>query len=130
MTSEYTALITTQMIFYRTNITMRYVLRFRLLSFNSPIEFEHVAIGQVGPVPRKENTAFSEIASITSPEKPVGCMKEGSFSLEPGAVKFGDNPHSYVHIAFGKRHNMQKNFKMDFRFRSFYPNGLLFILMV
>jgi len=100
------------------------------LFFDSPIEFEHAAIGQIGPVPQKDNNVFSEIASMTSSEKSVGCMKEGSFSLEPGAVKFGDNPHSYVHVMFGKRHNMQKNFKMDFRFRSFYPNGLIFILIV
>jgi len=81
-------------------------------------------------VPQKGNNIISEIASMTSAEKSVGCVKEGSFSLEPGAVKFGDNPHSYVHVTFGKRHNMQKNFKMDFRFRSFYPNGLIFMLIV
>lgn len=98
--------------------------------FDSPIEFEHTAIGQVGPVPSTNNNVFSEIASMTSSEKSVGCVKEGSFSLEPGAVKFGDNLHSYVHITFGKRHNMQRNFKMDFRFRSFFPNGLIFMMMV
>lgn len=103
---------------------------FRLLYFDSPIEFEHAAIGQVGPVPQTDGNVFSEIASMTSAEKSVGCIKDGSFSLEPGAVKFGDNPHSYVHISFGKRHNMQKNFKMEFRFRSFYPNGLIFMLTV
>lgn len=103
---------------------------YRLLYFDPPIEFEHAAIGQVGPVPQKGSNVFNEIASMTSSEKSVGCMKEGSFSLEPGAVKFGDNPNSYVHIAFGKRHNIQKNFKMDFRFRSFYPNGLIFMLIV
>lgn len=81
-------------------------------------------------MPQKDNNVFSEIASMTSAEKSVGCMKEGSFSLEPGAVKFGDNPNSYVLVTFGKRHNMQKNFKMDFRFRSFYPNGLIFMLIV
>ncbi|XP_025195973.1 laminin subunit alpha-1 [Melanaphis sacchari] len=101
----------------------------QLLYFDSPIEFEHAAIGQVGPVPQKDDNVFSEIASMTSSEKSAGCMKEGSFSLEPGAVKFGDNPHSYVHVTFGKRHNMQKNFKMDFRFRSFYPDGLIFMLI-
>jgi len=101
----------------------------QLLYFDSPIEFVHAAIGQVGPVPQKDNNVYSEIASMTSAEKSVGCMKEGSFSLEPGAVKFGDNPHSYVLVTFGKRHNMQKNFKMDFRFRSFYPNGLIFTLI-
>lgn len=98
--------------------------------FDSPIEFIHAAIGQAGLVPQTDNNIFYEIASITSTEKSVGCMKEGSFNLEPGAVKFGDNPHSYVHVAFGKRHNMQKNFKMEFRFRSFYPNGLIFMLIV
>lgn len=98
--------------------------------FDSPIEFEHTAIGQAGPVPKTDNNVFSEIASMTSAEKSVGCVKEGSFSLEPGAVKFGDNLHSYVYVTFGKRHNMQKNFKMDFRFRSFFPNGLIFMMMV
>lgn len=109
---------------------MTLLVFYRLLYFDSPIEFEHAAIGQVGPVPQTGSNVFNEIASLMSTEKPVGCMKEGSFSLEPGAVKFGDNPHSYVHVMFGKRHNMQKNFKMDFRFRSFYPNGLIFMLMV
>lgn len=101
----------------------------RLLYFDTPIEFEHVAIGQSGPVPQTSNNVITEIASIMSAEK-SGCMKEGSFSLEPGAMKFGDNLHSYVHITFGKRNNVQKNFKMDFRFRSFYPNGLIFMLIV
>ncbi|VVC37186.1 Hypothetical protein CINCED_3A012310 [Cinara cedri] len=101
----------------------------QLLYFDSPIEFEHTAIGQVGPVPKTDNNVFSEIASMTSAEKSVGCVKEGSFSLEPGAVKFGDNLHSYVHVTFLKRHNMQKNFKMDFRFRSFFPNGLIFMMI-
>lgn len=103
---------------------------YRLLYFDTPIEFEHAAIGQAGLVPQTDNNFVNEIASMTSFEKSVGCMKEGSFTLEPSAVKFGDNPHSYVHVEFGKRHNMQKNFKMDFRFRSFYPNGLIFMLMV
>lgn len=102
----------------------------RLLYFDSPIEFEHAAIGQVGPVPQTDSNIFNEIASMTTAEKSVGCVKDGSFSLEPGAVKFGDNPHSYVRILFDKRHNLQKNFKIDFRFRSFYPNGLIFMLIV
>jgi len=100
------------------------------LYFDTPIEFEHAAIGQVGPVPHSSNNVFNEIALMTTTEKSVGCMKEGSFSLEPGAVKFGDNPQSYVHVLFGKRYNLQKNFKIDFRFRSFYPNGLIFMLIV
>ncbi|XP_050425592.1 laminin subunit alpha-1 isoform X2 [Adelges cooleyi] len=101
----------------------------QLLYFDSPIEFEHAAIGQVGPVPRTSGNVSSEIASMTSTEKPTGCGKEGSFSLEPGAVKFGDNPNSYVQVSFSKRHNMHRNFKMDFRFRSFYSDGLVFLLI-
>lgn len=106
-------------------------LFYRLLYFDAPIEFEHAAIGQAGPVPQTTGSnVFGEIALMTTAEKSVGCAKEGSFSLEPGAVKFGDSPDGYVHVAFGKRHNVQRNFKMDFRFRSFYPNGLIFLLTV
>lgn len=54
----------------------------------------------------------------------------GIYSYEPNAFKFGDGPHSHAVINIAARNLWQKNFNIQFDFRTFYPNGLLFIAPV
>lgn len=57
--------------------------------------------------------------------------KVGSFSYEPNAFKFGDGPNSHSIITIVNSRKMwQKNFNIEFDFRTFYPNGVLFIAPV
>lgn len=58
------------------------------------------------------------------------CSKGQSYSLEQSAVRFGDIPFSHVLIDFQKQTLMHKNFTLELKFRTFYPNGLLFIILV
>lgn len=53
----------------------------------------------------------------------------GAYSYEPNAFKFGDRPQSHSVINIGK-HLWQTNFEIQFDFRTFYPNGLLFFVPV
>jgi hypothetical protein len=60
----------------------------------------------------------------------AGCRKVTSYTLQPGAVKFGDSAYTHVHVNFRKRSTFQKNFTVEVRFRTFYPEGLLFVVPV
>jgi hypothetical protein len=46
------------------------------------------------------------------------------YKTEPQAFKFGDKPNSFVFI---KNSLMGKKCVLEFQFRTFYPNGLLFL---
>jgi hypothetical protein len=62
---------------------------------------------------------------------PTHCEPSRVYSVEPGAVKFGDKPHSHVTLQkLWLRNGMPKNFSLIFDFRTHYPNGLLFLLPV
>lgn len=54
----------------------------------------------------------------------------GSYSYEPNAFKFGDGPHSHAIVSLPTRNLWQKNFSVLFDFRTFYPNGVLFLAPV
>lgn len=56
-------------------------------------------------------------------------LQVGAYSYEPNAFKFGDRPQSHSIISIGK-HLWQTNFDIQFDFRTFYPNGLLFFIPV
>lgn len=51
----------------------------------------------------------------------------GSYSYEPNAFKFGDESYSYAQLQVPTRNFWQRNFALSFDFRSFYPNGLIFV---
>jgi len=59
-----------------------------------------------------------------------GCRKMASYSVEPGAVKLGDSPHSHIQVNFRRRNILQKDFALEVEFRTYYPDGLLFIVSV
>lgn len=54
-------------------------------------------------------------------------LQVGSYSYEPNAFKFGDEPHSYALLQVPARNFWQRNFHIEFDFRSFYPNGVIFL---
>ncbi|XP_068083310.1 laminin subunit alpha-1 [Anabrus simplex] len=95
-----------------------------LIKFDEPIAFEHAAIGRLGPEPSLEDPDFPP----SLPAPPSECHKVASYSLEPGAVKFGDSPESYIRMNLGRKNILQRNFVLQFGFRTHYPNGLLFIV--
>lgn len=65
------------------------------------------------------------MANIILPFYPLNQV--GSYSYEPNAFKFGDEPYSYAQLQAPMRNYWQKNFQISFDFRSFYPNGLIFL---
>lgn len=88
-----------------------------------PVNFEEATIGRFGPDSRGDNL-------VNMNRGATACRKVASYSLEPGAVKFGDSAFSHVQINLRKRSLLQKNFTLDLNFRTFYPNGLLFVVPV
>ena len=104
------------------SIIENFVLNFRIFGFDHPIHFDEVAIGRFGP-------GGSDTEGL-APRSSLGCRKVTSYTLEPGAVKFGDNPNSYVELNFRRRAILQKNFTLELDFRTFYPNGLIFMIPV
>ena len=56
--------------------------------------------------------------------------KVDSYSIVPSAVKLGDFPHSHVQVTLPRRNTLNKNYTIELFFRTFYPDGLLFIVTV
>lgn len=98
----------------------------RLLHFDWPVSFEHALIGREGPVSGSVVPPVPVMAARAVP----GCRKVTSYTLQPGAVKFGDSAFTHVHVNFRKRSTFQKNFTVEISFRTFYPEGLLFVVPV
>jgi laminin alpha 1/2 len=119
---------------------MQYVVCLhRLLQLDHPISFEHVGIGRLDTINVVENyPPGSPSPSILLPPErgegqnglPEGCHKGPSYSLEPGAAKFGDSPHSHVQIRQRKSVLQAGDFTVELDFRTLYPNGLLLLLPV
>jgi len=57
----------------------------------------------------------------------IALLQIGSYSYEPNAFKFGDDIYSYAQLKLPERHFWQRNFHLTFDFRSFYPNGMLYL---
>ncbi|XP_046676227.1 laminin subunit alpha-1 isoform X3 [Homalodisca vitripennis] len=96
----------------------------QLLHFDWPVSFEHASIGRLGPVKGSAVAA----APVMAARAVSSCRKVTSYTLQPGAVKFGDSAFTHVHVNFRKRSTFQRNFTLEIRFRTFYPEGLIFIV--
>jgi len=113
---------------------------YRLLQLNRPISFENVGIGRMDAISIVESyPSGSPAPSILLPSRrggvggngsPEECHKGPSYSLEPGAAKFGDSPHSHVQIRQRKSVLQAGDFTVELDFRTHYPNGLLFLIPV
>lgn len=121
-------------------LILQYVVCFhRLLQLDHPISFEHVGIGRLDAISIVESYPLGSPSPsvLLSPRRGEGgngpveeCHKGPSYSLEPGAAKFGDSPHSHVQIRQRKSVLQAGDFTVELDFRTLYPNGLLFLLPV
>ncbi|XP_030080568.1 laminin subunit alpha-1 [Drosophila hydei] len=106
----------------------------RTINFNDALTFVNVQIGRNGPVMGSPKGALYDVLLKTEPmigksftASPEGCKRIGSYSYEPNAFKFGDELYSYSQLKLPERHFWQRNFQLSFEFRSFYPNGMLYL---
>lgn len=58
-----------------------------------------------------------------------GCSTPPSYTLDANAAKFGDKKHSYV-LHYLKDSFWKKDFTIELSFRTFYPEGTLFLAYV
>ncbi|XP_065339678.1 laminin subunit alpha lam-3 [Cloeon dipterum] len=105
-----------------------------LLSMQPPKSFSKAGIGRHSlPAPSPSmimSTVSNGVRSIPDPHTagPTHCESSRSYSVEPGAVKFGDKPNSHVTLQkLWLRNGLPKNFSIQFDFRTHYPNGLFFL---
>lgn len=95
------------------------------------MEFSRVEIGR-GPPPANFSVKEKAVKSLAthisnSMQNTEGCAASANYETDPDAVKFGDKTDSYTHI----RTNFWKHdYKITFQFRTFYPNGVIFISTV
>ncbi|XP_058122412.1 laminin subunit alpha-1 [Anopheles ziemanni] len=103
------------------------------LSFGQAMNFTNVQMGRTGPAMGSQGlyTALMKTEPIGRSFKaaPEGCHRVGSYSYEPNAFKYGDKPQSYSVVTVQARHIWQRNFHIEFDFRTFYPNGILFVAL-
>ncbi|XP_076245323.1 wing blister [Calliopsis andreniformis] len=101
----------------------------KIVRFDEVINFEHALIGRPGPSMGKDPPAYTPSASLSRgmSTQPEGCQKVPYYSLEPGALKFGDKPNSHTQLYLNFKKFWEKKYAIEFDFRTYYPNGLLFI---
>uniref|UniRef100_A0A182VN22 Uncharacterized protein n=1 Tax=Anopheles merus TaxID=30066 RepID=A0A182VN22_ANOME len=103
------------------------------LSFGQALNFTDVQMGRTGPPMGSQGlyTALMKTEPIGRSFKaaPEGCHRVGSYSYEPNAFKYGDKPQSYSVVTVQSRNMWQRNFDIEFDFRTFYPNGILFVAL-
>ncbi|XP_046413773.1 laminin subunit alpha-1-like [Neodiprion fabricii] len=101
----------------------------KILRLDEPVSFERAAIGRSGPSMGKHYAMHTASASLSRgmSTQPEGCQKVPYYSLEPGALKFGDKPHSHTQLYLNYEKFWEKKYVIEFDFRTYYPNGLLFI---
>lgn len=103
----------------------------RLIHFNDFVTFEMVKLGRPGLLPNLAAPSTHQVSTLIMPTPKVqvaeGCHRIESYSVEPGAVKFGDALHSYVQHNFKTNNFWGKDFIIEFEFRTFYLNGLIFV---
>lgn len=107
----------------------------RTITFDNVLNFTNVNIGRDGPN-MGNNRNYNDVLLKTEPigksftAVPEGCHRVGVYSYEPNAFKFGDSIQSHSIVTVPIRHLWQNNFDVQFDFRTFYPNGLLFLAPV
>ncbi|KAG7199623.1 hypothetical protein KM043_014226 [Ampulex compressa] len=100
-----------------------------LLRFDEAVSFKRAVIGRPGPSMGKDPPSYAPSASLSRgmSTQPEGCQKVPYYSLEPGALKFGDKAHSHTQLYLNFKKFWEKKYAIEFDFRTYYPNGLLFI---
>nr|XP_034195684.1 laminin subunit alpha-1 isoform X1 [Osmia lignaria] len=100
-----------------------------IIRFDEVVSFDHALIGRPGPSMGKDPPTYTPSASLSRglSTQPEGCQKVPYYSLEPGALKFGDKPNSHTQLYLNFKKFWEKKYAIEFDFRTYYPNGLLFI---
>ncbi|KAF3427281.1 LOW QUALITY PROTEIN: hypothetical protein E2986_11364, partial [Frieseomelitta varia] len=103
-----------------------------IVQFDEAVSFEHALIGRPGPSMGKDPPTYTPSASLSRgmSTQPEGCQKVPYYSLEAGALKFGDKPNSHTQLYLNFKKFWEKKYAIEFDFRTYYPNGLLFITPV
>ncbi|EAT47381.1 AAEL001477-PA [Aedes aegypti] len=105
----------------------------RTVSFDEALNFTNVQMGRSGPEMGSNilHTTLQQTQPFSRSFKPPpeGCNRVGSYSYEPNAFKYGDKPQSHSIVNVAARHLWQRNFNIQFDFRTFYPNGVLFVAL-
>ncbi|CAK9806681.1 Laminin subunit alpha-1 [Anthophora quadrimaculata] len=101
----------------------------QIIRFDEIVSFEHALIGRPGPSMGKDPPTYTPSASLSRglSTQPEGCQKVPYYSLEAGALKFGDKPNSHTQLYLNFKKFWEKKYAIEFDFRTYYPNGLLFI---
>lgn len=103
-----------------------------LFTTNTVVDFSDVEIGREPPsikTKRKEKAVKSLATNFKTPKKLLNaesCATSPSYKTIPNAIKFEDT-NSYTHI---KTNFWKTDYTLTFQFRTFYPNGVLFISAV
>ncbi|XP_025159598.1 laminin subunit alpha-1 isoform X2 [Harpegnathos saltator] len=105
------------------------IINDQIIRFDDAVNFDHALIGRSGPSMGKDPPTYVPSASLSRgmSTQPEGCQKVPYYSLEPGALKFGDKPHSHTQLYLNFKKFWEKKYMIEFDFRTYYPNGLLFI---
>ncbi|KAJ8920571.1 hypothetical protein NQ315_004710, partial [Exocentrus adspersus] len=97
----------------------------------SLVEFVKVDIGREPPSSKsssKEKSVKSLTTHITNSmqntENTEGCASFANYETDRNAVKFGDKSDSYTLI---KANFWKGDYNITFQFRTFYPNGMIFV---
>ncbi len=101
----------------------------KLLRLNEPVSFERVGIGRESDAFYSTNGYdFSGERMESMPAQHYEtCAEWPEYSLETRAVKFGDALHSHISLN-RERKEFSKDFSLSFEFRTYYPNGLIFLI--
>ncbi|XP_056646625.1 laminin subunit alpha-2 [Diorhabda sublineata] len=104
------------------------IINDKLIQFeNTTIkEFENVEIGREKPVVESNiNVKSLMMLNMTnSMQNTERCTEFDDNDIQGDAIKFGDKPNSYTFI---KTKFWRTNFTLQFEFRTFYPNGVIFV---
>lgn len=96
----------------------------QLIGLESAISWEGASVGRADGEPasatRSEQNALQE-----QPSTAAGCTKTSSYTVEAGAVKFGDSAHSHATVKLPKR---TKELALTLQFRTYANNGLILLI--
>ncbi|KAJ8967333.1 hypothetical protein NQ317_007978, partial [Molorchus minor] len=97
-----------------------------LLNSTTVEEFLKVEIGREPPLSTTNDAKLKSLPSnlSNSMQNTESCASVANYVTDPDAVKFGDRPNSYTLI---RTKFWKTDYKIAFKFRTFYPNGVIFI---
>ncbi|XP_026738306.1 laminin subunit alpha-1-like, partial [Trichoplusia ni] len=94
----------------------------QLVGLQSALSWRGARLGRAdGAAPRAPR---SEPRALQAQPDAAGCTKTSSYTVEAGAVKFGDSAHSHATLKLNKR---SKELVLSLQIRSYAPDGLILL---